>query len=225
VPATLTSSPTPTVNADPTLYDNFDASTYNGNINTRLWRIYTFTGPGCEISQQEGLLAISNASTNQATSCDIRIKRPLAVQGNKLESLQALMQIAEDSPGSGIFTTLRVGTLSAEINQTADCGFVSYGQDHAIRFWIQDGQLNETLFQEHYLQIAYDTPYTVRLQVDPATMTFSCLVDGEEIGSYTPDNVEELHAIHFYRDIASWRDANTVATILLDNFRLISPTQ
>ena len=180
-----------------------------------------FTGPGCEVSQQDGLLAISNTPTNQATSCDIRIKRPLAAQSSQLESLEASMQIGEDSAGSFIFTTLRVGTLSEEIDQLADCGFASYGQDHAISFLIQDNKSNKTLYQEHYLQIMYDTPYTVRLQVDPATMTFSCLVNGEEIGSYTPENVEELQAVDFYRVIGSWREANTFAIVLLDDFRIL----
>jgi len=213
-----TSTPRPTI--DPTLYDNFDDPTYNGNINTRLWRVLTFTEQGCEISQQDGLLAISNVPANQKTSCDIRIKRPLAAQSNQLESLEASMQIAEDSAGSGIYTVLKVGTLSDEVHQYVDCGFVSYGQDHAISFLIYDSKLKKILYQEHYLQIMYDTPYTIRLQVDPSTMTFSCLVNGEEIGSYTPDNVEELQAADYYREIGSSREPNSVATILFDDFRI-----
>ncbi len=52
-------------------------------------------------------------------------------------------------------------------------------------------------------------------------MTFSCLIDGELVDSYAPENVAELQAARFEQTIFSWRVPGATGTALLDDFRML----
>jgi hypothetical protein len=50
-------------------------------------------------------------------------------------------------------------------------------------------------------QVDYDTWHTFRIEVDPATMTFTYYIDDQQLGSHIPVDADKLKNIKFYQTI------------------------
>ncbi len=206
------------VEAAPSVYDGFDDPTYDGSVNTALWNL---SDPDCGLSQQDGHMLLANG-------CVLEVSRPGRVRGRQLESLVVQLRQPSDyeiPEGKGASTTVKVIVDFDNGWWDAECGVLADADWIGVRFLVYDTRLG-TEHEQNNLYIAdhpidYDRWYQVQLQVDPETMSFECLLDGAVIGSFIPENGDELRNAFFKRWLDAGGDAK--AATLVDFFRLIPP--
>lgn len=216
----------PTINPDPTLYDNFDDPAHDGTVNHRLWHTGSDTPLACNMRQENGMLITTNEVADEESTCVAGISK--AKPGRELGAFSARMKIANDHTGN-ITSVLKqftsfIATATKHEYYEIRCGIDNIGPGvpgPVIGFTIYDTRrFGDTRPYYTTYPIEYDRWYEVRLEVDPQTMTFSCLVDGEEIGSYSPPNVEELqNAVFGWRGLLEARHPGAVATTYIDEVR------
>lgn len=206
-------------------FDNFDDLSYDGDVNSELWDRQFEPAMACDMVQHNGALSITNTASDQQVRCALIARSGLLQPlGSDLESTEARMQILSDHNGVLVGTVISFNANFPEGIWHAQCGI--YADDvggNSILFEVIDERLGEEamrLYGEAFPVIQHDHWYTIRLEVDPDTMTFSCLIDGQTVGSYTPENVVELREARFEHTIYSWREPGALGTVLLDDFRL-----
>jgi predicted Ser/Thr protein kinase len=205
----------PAATPDLTLYDDFEDPTYDGSYNTALWGDWGVDD--CDLFQGDGYLSLTN-------HCILEVQRPLKIRGKQLESIEARMKrtsVNDISLESASGTDLKA-LVDFDVGQSwvVGCGILAQPGWLGIHFTVGDNRLGDE--GELYIsevQIDYDRWYDIRLQVDPETMTFECLVDGSVMGSFTPQNTEELRDASFRR----WLDSYGNEVTLVDYVRLIPP--
>lgn len=212
---------TPT--GDP-LYDNFEDPAFNGSLNPDRWDIIQYPLP-CNANQSDGVLAITNDPTiNSEPGCEIVPTAPRDVPGDRLELLQADLNLTDlDGPYAG--STLRIDTPSPDAdNETffVDCGlYYGEGETFAI-FNVTNTALSTEPIINEGRPVDPDLWYTFALVIDPTNMVFTCLLDGEPIGEYVTGGLgPALRDQSWQRRIVNWRGPETTATTLIDNVYLI----
>ena len=68
------------------------------------------------------------------------------------------------------------------------------------------------------------TRHTFRIEVDPATMTFTYYIDGQMAGSHVPVDAEELKKARFTPSVGVWGPSSEPLTGYIDDVR-IGPVQ
>ncbi len=134
------------------------------------------------------------------------------------------MQISNDHNRELVAITIWHTVEFPEGNWSAQCGFHASETEIDIVFNVTDHRLGgkvSEVYVECFSIIKYNRWHTIRLTVETDTMTFSCLIDGELIGSYTPENVAEVQAARFEQTIFNLRDPGATGTMLLDDFRML----
>ncbi|KAA3643817.1 MAG: hypothetical protein DWQ07_17015 [Chloroflexi bacterium] len=223
--STFLGASTQIATADLILSDNFDDREFEGQFNEALWFEIGNPQEVCPLSQATGNLLISEAPTLSECGNKLRIRKPLALPGNQLRSLEARMKISDSHNGGIIATVLSWVTGFPNGAWIVDCGI--FGDDGSLRvdFVVSDTRLiSETGDRPLHLSsipIRYDTWYTVRLQLDPQKMEFSCWLDGEEMAHFAATNVAHLQSAPFNQEINSWRLNGAVGTVLVDDVSVV----
>ncbi len=207
-------TPTPDEAALPegsTVYDNFDNPVYDGAYNSTLWpRAY-----GCEdAAQNDGVIAFQS-------SCDLLVG-PASVPVEQLGLFQARVKVASDCQGVAATQEIIFSTELSTGSWWAFCGIIA-DADGVKRFFnvvnvgLDEFDLHQTMPAE------YDRWYTIRLEVDSSTMTFSCYVDEQLLGSVVPKDAEQLREVHFERILEAARQPVSFATTYADDVLLSLP--
>jgi hypothetical protein len=227
-------TPTATLSHTPTgvpPYDDFENKAFDGSFDTSLFHLAFDNRLTCAISQEDGVLRIQKGSeVNDFLNCSLLIERPASVKSTRLEDMYASMHLGSDHNGNLVTTMLTVDARFDDINVTwlAECGIGgdANGPFAAFAvFHIQRGQRTDIVYGEQKF-IRYDQWYRLGLQVDHNDSSLHCLVDGEELGSYSLLNdqyAERLANVRFLRWISNGFDREARGTILLDDFYLIPP--
>ncbi|PJF38208.1 MAG: hypothetical protein CUN55_18180, partial [Phototrophicales bacterium] len=114
------------------------------------------------------------------------------------------------------------------VTWVAQCGVFSFDDGILATFvilHIQRGQKTDVAYVEQK-PIEYDQWYRYGLEVDHDDFSLRCLVDDEELGSYsltTDQYSDRLADTRFLRWIGFGIGKDTEATILLDDFYSIPP--
>jgi hypothetical protein len=58
------------------------------------------------------------------------------------------------------------------------------------------------------------------MEVDPATMTFSCFVDGQLIGSHVPVDADKLKKVNLTPNLGIWTETADAITGYVDEVRV-----
>ena len=235
--ATVTPRPIPTETPIPypsvAPYDTFDDPAYDGSFNPNLW---SRPEEPCIPTQTDGVMSFSFETTAPAgagTGCSL-IANPstLPPLGNDLQSMWMRMQIPGDRD------PYFIGVNAQYLTQFTGGGY--YSVTCGIHGWqptemgivleVTDGRLPDSeaqMYWQDYPVIQHDRWYTVHLQVDPTSMTFSCELDGETVGNFTPANAEELANQRWDYQVFAWRDRGTATNIraLVDDFYFIPTGQ
>lgn len=194
--ATQESTPPPEA-IDSDIYDDFSDQKYDGSFDQILWDSY---GEELgEIYQENGYLVISHheiGTDDEKIGLDSRTYRRYVFDTPTFFETALLLKKPQQ-PGTsqqgwisiGLFSDLLSGDYTACSIEQGD------GQAQFICLFITEG--DETLFHTGIGMIEYDEWYTFRIEVYPTTMTFTYYVNGQMVGSYKPQNIEELRNASF----------------------------
>jgi outer membrane protein assembly factor BamD (BamD/ComL family) len=165
--------------ADPLMYDDFNNSEFDGNINLVLWDPNM---PAGKISQEKSILTfeLNDASSHIGLWAkeSFNLTSPTFV-----ESKLRLDPTSRENAGIYISFGSSAGDSS--------CGIWShttgtYTQEIACASELDTAQ------ERSSVSITPGTWHVVRIELYPETMSFIYLVDGEKIGSYSPQDPDRL---------------------------------
>jgi serine/threonine protein kinase len=205
-------TPTATIDADPTVYDNFNNPANEGSFNQSRWRYSTDTKPPRQIIQQSGVLVVTQDGKSGRTALTAR--KYAAVTLNARTFFEARLKISPDQYAGNVQLHLRTWTSDwfSECNISEDA---SAGCWDTI--WpIQNGHVYESIRK----QVGYGTWHTFRIEVDPLTMTFTYYMDGQMIGSHIPVDAEKLKKARFEFLIGVWSPSPDAVTGYIDDVRI-----
>jgi hypothetical protein len=210
----LASTPAPDETAVPEgsyVYDNFDDPAYDGAYNSTLWsRAY-----GCEdAAQNDGVIAFQS-------SCDFLVG-PASIPVEQLGLFQARVKVASDFQGAAATQEIIFSTELSTGSWWAFCGIIANADGVQKFFNVVNVGLDE-LDLHQTMPAEYDRWYTIRLEVDSSTMTFSCYVDEQLLGSVVPKDAEELREVQFERILEAARPPDSFATTYADDVLISLP--
>lgn len=109
-----------------------------------------------------------------------------------------------------LFTRLKGGWYS-------ECQINQYGEQRIICF---DGLPEDPqhLYNSDAITIQSGSWHTVRMEVDPATMTFSYFVDGRSVGSHTSDQADRLKKASFRLEIGVYTGPGAIPEDVLTGY-------
>jgi tRNA A-37 threonylcarbamoyl transferase component Bud32 len=209
-----TATPTATISADPAVYDNFDNPANDGEFNHGRWK-YWGTPQGVVV-QQDGVIMLTQHVDEPhhntwliARQYDhVRLESPTYFEASLMLSpggdacAITLKLYAERSGGGSWFADCHVG----------DGGAGCYDSN-----WPAD-DLHE--YRTLHKPVGRATWHVLRVEMDPATMTFSYYVDGEPVGSHVPVDAAELRDATYWLTVGAYGEA---VTGYVDNVRIGPP--
>jgi hypothetical protein len=185
---TATPQPTPTMDADPTVYDNFNNPANEGSYNKGLWELGG-EGQTGQVAQQNGILIVARESEGYTRLYarkyqDIILDAPTLFEARLMLSPDkfdgdVLLQFRANLPGGGVWFS------NCEIHGYYGAGCYDYKQEG---HWYDAGSKQP---------VDLGTWHTFRIEVDPATMTFTYYIDGQMVGSHVPVDAEKLKKARF----------------------------
>jgi hypothetical protein len=160
----------PTIDADPTVYDNFSNPDYDGFFNFGQWEVFPpILSP--EITQKDGILEISNQVGGNA---GLDARRIGGTQLEKATFFEASVKHDPDKKGSvWICTSAKHWDIVCGIN-TSDDGKQSFYCDQSLSLPSGD-RINQGTFAQEILKGSW---HSFRMDVDPTTWIFTYYVDG-----------------------------------------------
>jgi serine/threonine protein kinase len=197
--ATYTITPSPTYPPPPTayslaieigagtpIYDNFENPDYEGKLNPFLWEYFV---DECNIVQQDGILTIDQSpcgmgigelvSVDDLGTIAVDFLLPTAQRINRLDDLGVRLVMGHNNSDWG-----------------AVCG-LGVRNGFARGYFYIHAQPSSPYEQEILLD--FDQWTRFELGFDRDSFTFYCNVNGEELGSYVPDNQRILsHGFYLY---------------------------
>jgi hypothetical protein len=220
---TRTSQPTPTstatIDADPTVYDNFNDPAYNSSYNQKLWK-YGDTYPEPQVVQQNGILVITSTS---GSGGDLRMRHYNNVSlkqatSNARTFFEAKLMLGAEgegsvhikiSDGSDSLTTVH-GFSSCGIDKSgwASCYYTAWPPQEGYGYFDAEKRLAD-----------YESWHTFRIEIDPSTLTFFYYFNGQVVGSYTPVNAEALKQARYSFKVGVYANGEFV-TGYVDDVRI-----
>jgi len=194
-----------------TFYDDFDNSVYDGAFNAGLWK--AFNHDNGVIQQHNGKLVISRTKRSDddlgltaRNYDDFVIDRPLLFEARLM---------AQKSESTYVMMTLQ-SDLSTE--DYSDCFIESEEEEATVICSHNSGGKDK--YDSNYMTVDHGTWHRVGIAVDPATMQFSYYIDGEEMGSYIPENAARLRKAEFAFYISLWGETKEKITGYFDEIRV-----
>jgi len=216
-------TPTPTMDADPTVYDNFNNPANEGGYNTGLWE--PLRGAG-QAAQQDGVMMLTQqGKAKDGTYLDA--KKYLGISLDSPTFFEARLMLSPEANTGGFVSLNLYAVLSSTESWAALCGiFNQHGVAQAGCFDepIPYPDQEERTYDSAYIPVQFGSWHTVRMEVDPATMTFSYFVDGQPVGSHIPRDADKLKKVRFTPNLGIWGPSADPLTGYVDDVR-IGPVQ
>lgn len=221
--STLRSQPTAQP-SDPTLYDDFSNPAYDEQINTALWTSEAETSD--TLLQRKGILTLRNSGGPMRGTSAVALKYGWFTLSQPIFFQADVMMDAVEHAGA-IFIYFRNDPGGSGPFQEVMCGIDSQAgaDDGKLSCWDRwNKDSGETSEDEYSAPIAPRTGlgvwHTVRIAIDPATMTLTYFIDGQEAGAHIPVRAEDLKNDRFMFAINT--HARTAASIIgyVDNVRV-----
>lgn len=206
---------TATIDADPTIYDNFNDPTFNGHFNTKLWSMEEADFETSQMVQQNGILMLSDTERSSSGEVSIGLRN---WEMTNFEFFEVKMLLSSDREGTGV----RAININAESFKSYDIpgGWTEMGISNspansptAVIFVKIDG--NPAITR---LNAKYDTWYTMRIEFDVATDTFSYFVNERLIATY---ELPSADSVQFRPVIQLSHDLGTSNKAFVDDVRII----
>lgn len=221
-PADLLSLP-PAVPISGTLVDAFDDPAFDGAFDSDRWQFASWGDGPCTFTQAAGVLAVSDAPTAGSQSCLLQMASTSNIPADQFQMFGGSVMMRGDHNRGYVENFIRLEAYYDGDWWYADCGLVGSADGVVQRFWIRNvaADSTEQLQGETQLPAEYDRWYSVELRFDPLTEEVACLIDGAEIARVKPDHFAANPSPVFNGVIAVWRDPESAATTLVDNFVML----
>ena len=209
-----------------TRYDGFDNPVFDGSLDPQLWFFpHALPDELCAWEQVSGELALIAGPDPEARACVLRVAVPETAPGSELGEMEVKMRADNWDPAGSMGVALRVSASFVGGDWSVDCGLAVDPDGLSFVFSVSDTRLPEVraILTAASRPVAPGTWYPVRLEVDPGTMEAVCLLEGEELGRFQPDDPEELRAANFVRELLPWESPGVRGEIRLDDFRIDAP--
>ena len=208
-PRPSTSIPATVAPTDPTVYDDFDNTIYDGKFNSALWGADTSAG---KIAQGNGALSIQLDQYNERdigldSSQSYKPAHPIFVESKMMLDTTS----RKDAVIYVTFTTSDGGSACAIVMKNIN-------GDQVVRCWSSYFGAAQRSYEKG---ISPGTWHVLKIEIYPDTMTFDYLVDGERIGSYIPRDPDKLKKISYSPavHVNSGTDPNPSVTGYVDYVR------
>ncbi len=211
---------------DPTIYDRFDNSAYDGAFNPLLWS-RSSTDTSVLFRQQSGALVVTNTPSANPSSEDLDMQRPQFRRWQQVQQVEARLKVSSDR--SGGWSPIQLTTWTEEVNGHAwfaSCtlaGAANLSQaSFGCRIFLRVGNSYPAEYVTPGVAVPYDSWRTVRISFDPNTANVKFYLDNALIGSHTPSDAAALLTNDQMQvAITVWgADPNSSATRYVDDVRI-----
>jgi uncharacterized caspase-like protein/outer membrane protein assembly factor BamD (BamD/ComL family) len=191
-------------------YDDFDNPSYDTRIDASNWHA---EGSHCSVKQDDGKLVFDRSSKTVTEDSGCFLKTIGDRLGKYLELFEADVKMVE-WPGEGETALLLVHSSKAG---WIECGISSGSSYTNVRLAVGTSKWEEF----GTIDIANPERWnTIRVEIDPDTMTFSCYFNNEKVGSIVPDFGQDLHRLEFERYLQYYFTPEAWAKFYVDDVRL-----
>jgi hypothetical protein len=201
------------MDADPTVYDNFNNSAFDGGVQTALWK--AFVSPPGRIEQQNGVVVFTLTPGAGKIASLFSAENLKSNQFNFVESklLLSSEKTGRDGDiGFGLVTTLKNGQELIFLcliyrQMPVQVGCEVYGRGDQAEY-LSDRKITN-----------YDVWHTVRIEIDPEINT-TFYIDGQQVGSYRPNDAEEIKGTVFTPRLEVWSPMQDGIKAQFDDVRI-----
>lgn len=215
--------PTATIDADPSVYDNFNNPANDGIFNQSQWRYWGELSN--QIFQRDGILitTLNEESGNRTWTT-------LAAQKYSYTSLdffasgptffEAKLMLDPTVRGQGnIQLHISADDLGGVGSWFVECGIneIAWANCYNSFFPFREGHF----FDISGKQVGHGEWHTFRIEINPDTMTVTYYIDGQLGGSHTPPDANLIKTGKFTVGIGNWRESTDgIITGYIDDVRI-----
>jgi serine/threonine protein kinase/Tol biopolymer transport system component/ABC-type branched-subunit amino acid transport system substrate-binding protein len=214
--AALVATPIPEMGADLWVYDDFNNPAHEGSYDKSLWELQADPG---QVAQQDGTMVFTHqGKPNEGARLAASKYLEFSLDGPTF--FEARLMLSPDANAGNI--QLHLHELAPDEIWYAECNIVNQeGQAWAGCFdeVIYHGKVESTHGSES-IPVQPGSWHTVRVEVDPATMTFSYFVDGQFVGSHIPSEADRLRKAKFTLSIGIYTPSADSLTGCVDDVRV-----
>jgi Tol biopolymer transport system component len=215
--AALVATPSPAMDVAPMVYDDFNNPAYEGSYNKVLWELWADQD---QVAQRDGAMVFTQeGKPNQGAT--LAASEYLEFSLDRPTFFEARLMLSPDANAGNVQLHLHTELAPGEI-WYAECDIDHWeGKVQAGCFdeAIHHGQVDSTHGSES-VPVQLGSWHTLRMEVDPATMTFNYFVDGQFVGSHIPSEADRLKKAKFTLSIGIYTPSADALTGYVDDVRI-----
>ncbi len=202
-----TPTPTATIDADPTVYDNFNNPANDGKWNAGRWKYWSNPG-NTAVNQQDGVLVLSRQSRENGglTHPNFSIEDIGFVEAKIM--LEDTIQASGGDVGIGLWSSN---------NWWLNCSV--FGKQGNTSAWA-GCSTGDSLDVSRGFQVSFNSWHILRFDTNPDTGQIDFSVDGQLIGNYAPPNVDAFKKGRFNVNLSVWSEDGGLVTGYIDDVRI-----
>jgi hypothetical protein len=216
-PATQPPTPTPTMDADPSVYDNFDNPANEGSYDEGRWIL---AAKDNQVAQRDGVMTFSQHRDPRA-GAELTARAYHQIVLDQPIFFEADVMLSQEAYVGNVHLDLRT-KLGPRLYWYAQC-VIDYVEEKAwgncFNEYVRDGR-SDTTYGSESVRVALGSWHTLRMEADPSTMTFRYYLDGQLLGSHTPSEADRLKTALFNLSIGTYAPRPDPLIGHLDNVRI-----
>ncbi len=215
--AALAATPIPGMGADLWVYDDFNSPANEGSYDNGLWRI---EADPAQVAQRDGVMDFTQrGKPHQGATLVARKFDEISLENPTF--FEARLMLSPDASEGNVQLHLHT-ELAPDETWNAECNIDHW--EAKVQAGCFDCVIRHQQAERHYGPEPVPTQlgswHTLRMEVDPATMTFSYFVDGQSVGSHTPLDADRLKGAKFTFSIGIYTPSADALTGYVDDVRV-----
>jgi len=216
------SPPSPTISTGSMIYDdNFNAPAFDGTYNAELWsRMEGAEGSTSTVEQRDGVLVVSQTSGLFESFAGLSTEKHSKWLLSDLGYVEARLMLDSDFDGESAVVAVQI---TNDIDWLLSCFIIMCKAGRLCTYtWDQPlmGCISPDQYSPDHIGVDYNTWHTVRIEVDPETVTFNFYFDGYYFDSFTPPNAAALKDDSFHVEVGMHMEPKSSATGYIDDVHI-----